>query len=141
MPRFWTREEIDYLRKNHRNLHPSEMAVVLNTSETRTTRKLSQLNLQTKRAIDQQMVDAQILQMLGDGVSVISICSMLKVGTTHVKKVEKYLNVLRNPKVLAVEIEPEIDELIRNYKPYHEETGEYRYSELSRDEQIIYHLI
>jgi DNA modification methylase len=117
------------------------MAKVLKTTRIRVTRKLAELNLQTKYAIDQQEFDSKISQMLSDGSGIIEVMLTLNVSRNRVKKVEHHIKVIDSCKPEPVKVDTEMDELIRNYQPDFEETGEYTYSELSDSEKIIYHSI
>jgi hypothetical protein len=51
------------------------------------------------------------------------------------------MKVIASSKPEPVKVDTEMEELIRNYQPDFEETGEYTYSELSDSEKIIYHSI
>ena len=135
----WKAKDMDYLREHHKDLEPYEIAANLGMAENRVRLKLSVLGLKTKGAIQRELKDLEILSMIKEGVEPKEITRLTGADANKIRLMRQTIKIESEPK--PIKPVPKILKKIERYKPDFEETGEYRYSDLSISEKIIYHQI
>jgi len=143
----WTDEEFEYLKQNHTQQTPEEIAEHLQCSSSRVRAKMVKSKLQTKNCYDNEQKNNKILEMIKSGIDSPTIQKELNVCSERVFRISHHLIVQEKEKIKKPEPIIQHVELymlrkmkLTNFKPENEEHDErFRYRDLSPSEKLMYH--